>query len=113
MSKLLFGICVFALCSASLTAQEAFSRQDAVTQSVRSLGVEESITPDGAPGTTPPPIVNVLTVIGDDVIGVPCLDCLLGILVPTLGLPTPKGKAFRGATYQIDTYLIDNSYTGP
>jgi hypothetical protein len=51
-------------------------------------------------------------VIGNEALGVPCIDCLLGILIPSLGLPSPLGEALVGSKYQIDSYLIDNTYTG-
>jgi hypothetical protein len=98
-------------------AQSSGSRNESVdhaTQTVKHLADESSpIGPDDTPDAAPPPILNIMTVIGDNVLGLPCLDCILGIpLLPTLGLPSPVGKAFRGSTYQIDSYLIDNTYTG-
>ena len=58
------------------------------------------------------PVVNVLTVIGDNIPGLPCLDCLLGIAGLTLGLPSPLDEILRGNSYQVAAYMVDNSYTG-
>jgi hypothetical protein len=106
MTKML-GFYTFAACAGSVLAQPASIRPtpiDTTSQTVKYLA--------GEPNATSPPILNILTVIGDNFPGVPCLDCLLDILEPTLGLPVPADQAFRGANYQIDTFLIDNSYTG-
>lgn len=115
MNKTFGSLCLFALCGASLLAQTAekpAAARPAITQKVRMDAQSASPTPDDQPDTTQPPILNVLTVIGNDVLGLPCLDCLLNFLVPNLALPSPIAKALRGTGYQIDSYLIDNSYNG-
>src|SRR5690242_14212913 len=100
MTKWFAVLSFILLGAAALPAQTAARKTPpAVTQVVKPAPAANP-----APtGSSQPPILNVLTVIGDNVLGVPCLDCLLGILFPTLGLPQPVGQAFRGSNYQIDT----------
>jgi hypothetical protein len=112
-----FGcLTVLTICGAALLAQSTGSRNEsasAATQVVKPFSGESADTaPDNTPNAAQPPILNILTVMGANTLGVPCLDCVLGIILPTLGLPSPVGKAVRGNNYQIDSYLIDNAYTG-
>ncbi len=107
---------VFALCGATLLAQSADNRTETkskIAQAVRESSANTSDISGSKPDTTQPPILNVLTVIGNNVLGLPCLDCLLNLLVPDLGLPSPLAKVLSGKGYQIDSYLIDNAYNGP
>ena len=115
MNNAFWRLSMLAMCSAALMAQSAGNRNEPtnrVSQSVKSLA-DESAAPDDTSDDAQPALLNILTVIGDNILGVPCLDCLLGITAPTLGLPVPVGKIVRGRNYQIDAYLIDNTYTGP
>lgn len=105
----LFAMCVYSLEAANPVNENAANHP--VSQAVTSLPGPSVAAVSGSTPSTPP-VMNVLTVIGENALGVPCLDCLLGILIPSLGLPTPLGKAYRGQTYQVDSFLIDNSYTG-
>ena len=115
MNKALYYVAALALSGVPLLAQSADNRpasRGLVTQTVKDLPLEKSLSAVLTAPVAPPPVVNVLTVIGDDSPGVPCLNCLLDTLVPSLGLPSPLGSILRGNSYQIDSYLIDNSYTG-
>ena len=116
MTKVYKCLAAFWMGGVSLLAQSTGSRNEPpnhTTQTVRYLSGESSNTaPDNTADVTQPSILNILTVVGNKTLGLPCLDCILGILFPNLGLPTPVNKAFLGSSYQIDSYLIDNSYTG-
>jgi|HubBroStandDraft_2_1064218.scaffolds.fasta_scaffold443227_1 hypothetical protein len=107
-------LCICALGCAALPAQSTDGHSDArspISQAVKNSLREDAVA-DNLPTSNDPPILNILTVIGNNVLGLPCLDCLLNLLVPSLGLPSPVSKALRGSHYQIDSYLIDNNYTG-
>jgi hypothetical protein len=116
MTRIFGCLSVFTIWGASLLAQSTDGHKESVnhaTQTVKSLaGGPSDFASDSTPDASPPPILNILTVIGDNTLGVPCLDCILGIIFPTLGLPSPVSQALQGSNYQIDSYLIDNSYTG-
>jgi hypothetical protein len=116
MTKVFCCLSVLTICGASLLAQSTRAPNESInraTQTVKSLAGESSdIAPDNTPDAAQPPMLNIFTVIGDNLLGLPCLDCVLGITLPTLGLPSPVGQAVRGSAYQIDAYLIDNTYTG-
>lgn len=113
MKTVSWSLVVVLSCAAALPAQSAGSGHGSdrtIHQTVMQIPENPSISPES--NASQPPIMNILTVIGENALGVPCLDCLLGILIPSLGLPKPLGKALAGSKYQIDSYLIDNTYNG-
>jgi hypothetical protein len=67
-------------------------------------------TPDAATATL---ILNTLTVMGDNVSGLPCFDCVTGVATPNIGLLSPSGVVKAGSSYQINVFLVDENYTGP
>jgi len=107
MTKSVLPFLLVALAGTTLWAQSTGSRSAS-----NKSGATSSLAPGAKPGTSLPPIVNILTVVGNNTLGLPCLNCLLDLLIPSLGLPSPLGTVYQGSSYQIDTYLIDNSYTG-
>jgi len=116
MTKVLCCVSVFLAWATSLAAQSAAPA--AKSKPVTSQTVKYLTGPSGEPATagsssnSQTPMLNILTVIGANAPGLPCLDCLLGLLIPSLGLPAPADRAYRGDVYQIDSFLIDNNYTG-
>lgn len=63
--------------------------------------------------TTTLQIVNIMTVIGPNTLGLPCYNCVTGIAAPNLGMLEPAGVIPRGgAPSQINVFLWDQSYTG-
>jgi hypothetical protein len=117
MTKVFGCLSVLTVCGVSLWAQSAGGRDastNRASQIVKDLaGAPSDMAPNDMSVVAQPPILNIMTVVGNDVLGLPCLDCLLNFLVPDLGLPSPLGKVVQGSSYQIDAYLIDNTYTGP
>lgn len=101
------GTCLFAQ-----STKPADAGQPTITQATKPLHPDGTVTPDKK-GPAGPPILNVLTVIGENILGLPCLECILGIGGLTLGLPVPLGEVLAGTGYQIDSFLIDNKYNGP
>jgi hypothetical protein len=59
-----------------------------------------------------PQVANILTIVGEDTAGLPCVDCVTGVTAASVGLPAPLGTIDPGTSYQFDSYLIDNNYTG-
>ncbi len=114
MTSLFRCLFVIATCAVSMQAQSASGSPEVkpvISQKLTPMAPEDAAYA-AKPNTGQPPILNILTVIGNDVLGLPCLDCLLNLLIPDLGLPVPLAKALKGSTYQIDSYLIDNNYNG-
>jgi len=116
MTKVYGHFLVVAIPITSLLAQSTGSRREpgntAAQTEVKVSQQTSRITPNLVPDAGQPPILNILTVMGDNILGLPCLDCVLSLLFPTLGLPSPQGRVFQGNAYQIDSFLIDNRYTG-
>lgn len=114
MSNLFRFLGVLVVCGAPLFAQSAASGTETAAKIVQTV-TATAADPDTAnakPDASQPAILNIMTVIGNNVLGLPCLDCLLNFLIPDLALPSPVSKALLGKAYQIDSFLIDNSYTG-
>jgi hypothetical protein len=101
------------ICAGSLLAQST-QFADRTTQQVRPLAQPADVSSEGVPEATsmPPAISNILTVIGPNSTGVPCYDCATGAVAPNLGLLSPLGIIHRNVNYQVDVFLMDNSYTG-
>jgi hypothetical protein len=113
MKKLRF-LTLLTVCAGSLAAQSTYNSVQSggnVTQVTRLLGPGDPAVADVPAATTL--ILNVLTVIGTDVMGVPCFDCVTGAATPNLGLLSPANVIHMGQSYQIDAYLYDVNYTGP
>lgn len=111
ISKYIFFVAVNCALVFAQPSNSSSASPDNTTQTIKSLSADPFI--GTAAAGTQPTILNILTVVGADGLGLPCLDCLLGGILPSLGLPIPVGKVFQGGKYQIDSYLIDNDYTGP
>lgn len=109
--KHLWCVSLLILCAGSVFAQST-AHSIKASQIVRPLGPDNPYVA-AAPDAAGPVILNVLTVIGADVAGVPCFDCVTGAATPNMGLLSPINAIHLGQTYQIDAYLYDVNYTGP
>jgi hypothetical protein len=101
--------------SVSLWGQtaEAPGSRGVVTLAVNPIEGDTVYVEPDADAAAKPFIENILTVIGENVSGLPCYNCVANALSPNLGILTPAGVIQRGGnTYQIDTFLYDQNYTG-
>jgi len=115
MTKAVLPLLLVALSGTTSLAQSTAARSESgknIAQTVTGAPAVAPVAPESKSGQSLPPIVNIFTVAGNKTLGLPCLNCLLDLLLPSIGLPTPVGTVYQGSSYQIDTYLIDNSYTG-
>lgn len=83
-----------------------------VTHEVRYLTPEEAgISPDAEPASTPL-ILNEFVIMGTNVTGLPCYNCVTGANAPNLGVVTPIGLVSTNVQYGVDAFLVDQNYTG-
>lgn len=111
--KCFWFLSVLTVCGGSLLAQSA-EFVDNTTQQVRPLAAQPGyVPPDGTPdAASVPAIFNILTVMGPNVSGPPCYNCITGGAAPNIGLLSPAGIVHRNVNYQVDVFLVDHSYTG-
>jgi hypothetical protein len=98
----------FTVCCGALLAQSS-EVTPVVTHQVRFLAAEPG---DAAPDATKPLIINTFTIMGDNVTGTPCYSCVTGATTPNLGVLQPSGIVKAGTQYQVNVFLVDQSYTG-
>jgi hypothetical protein len=101
---------VIAVCAGSLLAQSAELVGNTI-QRVTPLA-EPYVQSDATPAASAPAVMNILTIMGPNVIGPPCYNCITGGVAPNIGLLSPSGIVHRNVRYQVDVFVVDNSYTG-
>jgi hypothetical protein len=116
--KSLWLLSAVAACASALLAQSANTVVETASGTIHvvpSLGAATPyVSPENTPdaGSTTPLVINAFTIIGANVTGVVCYDCVTGAESPNIGVLEPAGVAHLNQNYQVDVSLFDVNYTG-
>lgn len=111
--KFVTFLCMLTVCAGSMLAQSAEFNANTIHRATPAPVETYAVTPEAG---SEPAIINIFTLMGPNPVpnptNLPCYDCVGGAGTPNLGILQPSGLIHRSVNYQVDVFLVDNTYTG-